>query len=115
MEHLRSPPGVAKRASRTEYAEVHYLTQQFVDRLCSSVAESDDLLDEIKPVVFLAHPPESRLGADSFTALVRLRNSETQAAVQSLSQRLDQLSRTADRTELVLTTAIYMGPPDIYR
>ncbi|WCS17758.1 AAA family ATPase [Mycobacterium marinum] len=77
----------------TDYAEVHYLTQQFVDRLCSSVAESDELLDEIKRVVFLAHPPESRLGADSFDALVRLRSSETQLAVQSLNQRLDQLSQ----------------------
>jgi len=77
----------------TDYAEVHYLTQQFVDRLCSSVAESDELLNEIKRVVFLAHPPESRLGADSFNALVRLRSSETQLAVQSLNQRLDQLSQ----------------------
>jgi energy-coupling factor transporter ATP-binding protein EcfA2 len=77
----------------TDFAEVHYLTQQFVDRLCSSVAESDELLDEIKRVVFLAQPPESRLGADSFNALVRLHSSETQLAVQSLNQRLDQLSQ----------------------
>ncbi|WP_457095227.1 TrlF family AAA-like ATPase [Mycobacteroides abscessus] len=77
----------------TDYAEIHYLTQQFVDRLCSSVAESDELLDEVKRVVFLAHPPESRLGADSFNALVQLRSSETQLAVQSLNQRLDQLSQ----------------------
>ncbi|ORB50493.1 TrlF family AAA-like ATPase [Mycolicibacterium rhodesiae] len=77
----------------SDYAEVHYLTQQFVDRLCSSVAESDELLDEIKRVVFQAHPPESRLGADSFNALVQLRSSETQLAVQSLNQRLDRLSQ----------------------
>lgn len=77
----------------TEFADVHYLTQQFVDRLCSSVAESDELLDEIKRVVFLAHPPESRLGADNFNALVRFRSSETQLAVQSLNQRLEHLSQ----------------------
>ncbi|HST47725.1 TrlF family AAA-like ATPase [Jatrophihabitans sp.] len=73
--------------------EVHYLTQQFVDRLCSSVAESDELLDEIKRVVFLAHPPETRLGAENFDALVELRSSETQLAVEALNQRLDRLSQ----------------------
>lgn len=73
--------------------DVHYLTQQFVDRLCSSVAESDELLDEIKRIVFLAHSPESRLGADDFDSLVALRSSETQLAVEALNQRLDRLSQ----------------------
>jgi shikimate kinase len=76
-----------------ELPEVHYLTQQFVDRLCSSVAESDELLDEIKRVVFLAHEPESRLGADDFDSLAQIQSSETQLAVQSLNERLDRLSR----------------------
>jgi len=73
--------------------DVHYMTQQFVDRLCSSVAESDELLDEIKRVVFLAHEPASRLGADDFESLVRFRSSEAQLAVESLNQRLDRLSQ----------------------
>jgi len=73
--------------------EVHYLTQQFVDRLCSSEAESDELLDEIKRVVFLAHQPESRLGADDFDALVELKSSATHRAVVALNQQLDQLSQ----------------------
>ena len=72
--------------------EVHYLTQQFVDRLCSSEAESDELLEEIKRVVFLAHEPESRLGADDFDALVELKSSATHCAVVTLNQQLDQLS-----------------------
>ena len=73
--------------------EVHYLTQQFVDRLCSSEAESDELLGEIKRVVFLAHQPESRLGAEDFDALVDLKSSATQRAVGTLSHQLDQLSQ----------------------
>jgi energy-coupling factor transporter ATP-binding protein EcfA2 len=77
----------------TELPDVHYLTQQFVDRLCSSVAESDELLEEIKRVVFLAHEPESRLGADDFDSLVDIRSSETQLAVEALNQRLDRLSQ----------------------
>jgi hypothetical protein len=73
--------------------EVHYLTQQFVDRLCSSEAESDELLEEIKRVVFPAHEPESRLGADDFDALVELKSSATHRAVVTLNQQLDQLSQ----------------------
>ena len=83
-----------------ELPEVHYLTQQFVDRLCSSVAESDELLDEIKRVVFLAHEPESRYGADDFESLVTIRTSETQLAVEAFDEHLDRLSRQiqAERT-----------------
>ncbi len=73
-------------------ADVRYLTQQFVDRLCSAESESDELLDEIKRVVFLAHDPESRLGAEDFDSFARLRSSETDLAVEALNQRLDRLS-----------------------
>ena len=72
--------------------DVHYLTQQFVDRLCSAEAESDELLTEIKRVVFLAHDPESRVGAEDFDSFVRLRSSETDLAVAALNHRLDRLS-----------------------
>jgi energy-coupling factor transporter ATP-binding protein EcfA2 len=75
-----------------DLADVHYLTQQFVDRLCSAEAESDELLEEIKRVVFLAHGPESRLGAEDFDSFARLRSSETDLAVEALNQRLDRLS-----------------------
>lgn len=88
--------------------DVHYLTQQFVDRLCSSVAESDELLDEIKRIVFLAHAPESRMGADNFDALVSLRSTETVLAVQALNQRLDQLSQ-----DVLIERNWYMRRPGI--
>ena len=90
--------------------EVHYLTQQFVDRLCSSVAESDELLNEIKRVVFLAHEPDSRLGADDFESLVQIRSSETQLAVESLNERLDRLSR-----QIQVERSWYMRRPDLQR
>ena len=76
-----------------ELPEVHYLTQQFVDRLCSSEAESDELLEEIKRVVFLAHEPESRLGAHDFDTLAELKSSATRRAVAALEQQLDELSQ----------------------
>lgn len=79
--------------SPEDLPEVHYLTQQFVDRLCSSEAESDELLEEIKRVVFLAHEPESRLGAHDFDTLAELKSSATRRAVAALEQQLDELSQ----------------------
>jgi energy-coupling factor transporter ATP-binding protein EcfA2 len=72
--------------------DVNYLTQQFVDRLCSAVSESDELLDEVKRVVFLAHDPAARLGADDFDSLVKLKSAENELAVEALERRLDALS-----------------------
>lgn len=63
-------------------ADVHYLTQQFVDRLCSSVEESDELIEEIKRVVFLAHEPSERLGASDIS-LGDARSSENHLAARS--------------------------------
>jgi hypothetical protein len=74
-------------------ADVNYLTQQFVDQLCSTESQSDELLEEIKRVVFLAHEPSSRMGATDFDALVALKSSGTQLAAEALTQRLDRLSQ----------------------
>ena len=90
--------------------EVHYLTQQFVDRLCSAEAESDELLDEIKRVVFLAHEPESRLGADDFDTLAELKSSATRRAVVALEQQLDQLSQ-----DLLTERSLYLRRAQLQR
>ncbi|OJX75808.1 TrlF family AAA-like ATPase [Leifsonia sp. 71-9] len=52
---------------------VRYLSQQFVERLCSSEGISDELLLEIERVVFESHPVESRYGATSFKELLDIR------------------------------------------
>ena len=52
---------------------VRYLSQQFVERLCSSDGVTADLLAEIERVVFDAFPPDRRLGTTSFQELLRLR------------------------------------------
>jgi hypothetical protein len=51
------------------------------------------LLEEIKRVVFLAHQPESRLGAHDFDTLAELKSSATRRAVAALEQQLDELSQ----------------------
>jgi hypothetical protein len=57
----------------TEEPWVRYLSQQFVERLCSAEGLTDELLDEIQRVIFLAHPTEERLGATDFKQLLNLR------------------------------------------
>jgi hypothetical protein len=56
-----------------EPAEVRYLSQQFVDQLCSAEGVTDELLAEIKRVIFLAHDREARLGTRDFNELLDLR------------------------------------------
>lgn len=49
---------------------VQYLSQQFVDQLCSSEGLEDPLVREIQRVVFDAHPEGDRMGATSFQELL---------------------------------------------
>ncbi len=44
---------------------VRYLSQQFVDQLCSSDGLADELVSEIERVIFEAHPPDERLLYDT--------------------------------------------------
>jgi ABC-type lipoprotein export system ATPase subunit len=59
-----------------EWAEeprVQYLSQQFVDDLCSAEGVSDKLLGEIQRVIFLAHPEMEREGGNNFDELYEIR------------------------------------------
>ncbi|WP_276366153.1 TrlF family AAA-like ATPase [Chryseolinea sp. H1M3-3] len=53
---------------------VQYLSQQFVDQLCSAEGLTDELMDEIERVIFEAHIAENRMGATSFSELVGLKS-----------------------------------------
>jgi ABC-type lipoprotein export system ATPase subunit len=59
---------------------VQYLSQQFVDKLCSSEGLTDALVEEVQRVVFQAHSPESRMGATSFSELLELRTASLRDA-----------------------------------
>ena len=52
---------------------VQYLSQQFVDQLCSAEGLDDALVKEIERVIFNAHPLDDRFGADSFGELLDAR------------------------------------------
>ena len=54
-------------------SRVQYLSQQFVDSLCSAEGVTDELLAEIERVIYQAHPTEDRMGTTTFRELLDLR------------------------------------------
>ena len=84
-----------------------YLSQQFVDRLCSSDGVSDELLREIERVVFDSHSVSTRDGATDFDALLDLRaarhreaRSRDETALINLS---DRIGEEIEKTKSVAT------------
>lgn len=75
-------------------SRVQYLSQQFVERLCSAEGGvSDDLLAEIERVVFEEHPGEERLGATNFDELLQMRSARSRAARKQSREALESAVR----------------------
>lgn len=72
--------------------EVRYLSQQFVDQLCSSSGLAIELRKEVERVVFEAIDPIERLEADSFTELASTILQPIRSRQDSLRQRVGRLS-----------------------
>ena len=83
---------------------VRYLSQQFVERLCSTDGVSDDLLTEIERVVFTAWPVEQRQGATSFQELLDIRISAARARRQAELERISALSEAITQQRILKTT-----------
>ena len=76
-------------------ARIRYLSQQFVEDLCSSTGMTDGLLREIERVVFEAHPEHDRDGVLDFEELLENRASRHRFArareadaVATISERI---------------------------
>ena len=76
---------------------VQYLSQQFVDQLCSAEGLNDALVTEIERVIFNAHPLNERQGADSFQELLGLRLETSRQKRERQQQALTRAS--ADLTD----------------
>lgn len=63
----------ASREDVYDTPRVQYLSQQFVDQLCSADGLAEELVGEIERVVYQSHPSENRLGAEDFGALLDLK------------------------------------------
>lgn len=81
-----------EKEGESDEPQIRYLSQQFVDRLCSAEGLTDELLAEIQRVIFLAHPTEERLGATDFDQLLDLRAESARAARGHAEDELRELS-----------------------
>jgi hypothetical protein len=77
------------------YSRARYLSQQFVEELCSAHGMTDALMREIERVIFEAHPLSDRDGAVDFNELLDIRATRFREArareedtLASLSERI---------------------------
>jgi len=87
------------------YERLRYLSQQFVEDLCSSSGLTDGLLGEIERVIFEAHPDDTRDGALDFSELLEQRASRhrlTRAReAEAVAQISDRISAELEKEKLV--------------
>lgn len=81
------------------FPRARYLSQQFVEELCSSSGLSDGLIAEIERVIFESHSDDQRDGAIDFT---ELRSQNTSRFQQAREREADAIADISDRiaTEL---------------
>lgn len=77
--------------SQRDDPRVRYLSQQFVDQLCSSDGLADELLSEIERVIFDAHAPDARLGSRNFGELRELRTESIRRRMEKYQELLSDL------------------------
>jgi len=87
------------------YPRVRYLSQQFVEDLCSSSGMTDGLLREIERVIFEAHPENDREGALDFDELLEHRASRHRLArdreAEAVSQISERISTELEKEKLI--------------
>lgn len=90
------------------YPMARYLSQQFVDELCSSDGVTDKLLKELERIIFNSHDINQREGTIDFSSLLELKASLPRAnrdreekALQDVS---DRIGLESDKIKLVEET-----------
>lgn len=89
------------------YERVRYLSQQFVEELCSSSGLTDGLLREIERVIFEAHSDDTRDGALDFAELLESRASRYRLArdreAEAASLISERISAELEKEKLIAT------------
>ena len=83
---------LAEQVDADSYPRARYLSQQFVETLCSSRGMTDELLQEVERVVFEAHPASDRDGAVGFDDLRDMRAMRFHQAREREERALASLS-----------------------
>ena len=95
------------------YPRVRYLSQQFVEDLCSSSGMTDELLREIEGVIFEAHPDHDRDGALDFAELLEHRASRHRLArrreAEAVSHISERISVELEKEKLVAGLKTQVG------
>jgi hypothetical protein len=76
------------------FPRARYLSQQFVEELCSAKGVSDGLVDEIERVIFESHSQDDREGAIDFD---ELREQQTARFQQGREREAEAISDISDR------------------
>lgn len=89
------------------FPRARYLSQQFVEELCSSSGVSDGLIEEIERVIFEAHSLDEREGANDFSDFREYRTSRFQQArdreADSISDISERIASEFEKESLVTT------------
>jgi energy-coupling factor transporter ATP-binding protein EcfA2 len=95
--------GTVQKEVAPDDSRLRYLSQQFVDRLCSAEGVTDELLTEIERVVFQAHAEEDRMEAADFGELLSLRaerwRAERQRQELAIVQTSDEMNVERQRKD----------------
>jgi hypothetical protein len=94
-DHIERSLDGSDGGASAEYPRARYLSQQFVEELCSAHGMTDALIREIERVIFEAHPLSDRDGAVDFDELLEMRaarfreaRSREEDALTDLSERI---------------------------
>lgn len=95
-------------SSTDKFPMARYLSQQFVDDLCSSDGVTDKLLKEVERIIFSSHDVNQREGTIDFSELLELRASRPRSARQqeelSLQDLCNRIGVELEKTKLVTET-----------
>lgn len=91
--------GRLDRRPTTEFAEVRYLSQDFVEQLCSQDFKGEQLVAEVENVVFTHIDEAERLDASSFQELRRVKTAHLYSRRSELRAKLSQLNDQIVRYE----------------
>jgi ABC-type lipoprotein export system ATPase subunit len=95
-------------------SRVQYLSQQFVEKLCSSEGLTDQLMSEIERVIFLSHEPASRVGYTDFSDMLDARASQQRSERRVEEDHLVKLTGdiTRERLKRFALTALQVQKKD---
>ncbi|MCY4309946.1 MAG: ATP-binding protein, partial [Rhodospirillaceae bacterium] len=86
-----------------DHSRVQYLSQQFVETLCSASGATDALVAEIERVIYSAHPAEARQGTVSFRELLdakaALGRQQRNAHERSIAEAAEEIAGERDKID----------------